>query len=325
MPLNRRADPRKDPSIGIHREAILRAIAEDRTALGQHPVYNMVEEPEALRRFMTSHAFAVWDFMTLLKRLQRDLTCVEVPWLPVADAESARFINEIVLAEETDEIYPGTYISHFELYVAAMDQVGADAGPIRAFVDAIGAGTPPEQALEAATSAGLPRETADFVTTTLAASRLGTHEVAAVFLYGREDVIPKMFLRLLSSHGGAPPTPRAGLIARNMALKVVKAVERRLRGGDARLPSGPPPDVFRLYLERHIELDGDSHGPMGERLLMNLCGRDVARWEQATDAALDALTARRRLWDGVMKQIQHDRQRLSDRKVARGAGRQSRE
>ncbi len=306
MPLSRRKDPRKDPTILEHFEALHEAIEEPRHALANHPVYGMVQDREALRIFMTSHVFAVWDFMTLLKSLQRSLTCTDTPWVPVADTESARLINEIVLGEETDEIYPGTYYSHYELYLAAMEEVGADRAPIDAFEQGLRATR--GQPATLLKDLGVPQETKDFVAYTMRAAQRPVHEVASVFLFGREDVIPTMFLRLLNFHGGIASTSRASLLARSMAIKLVKAIERRVRPEDVRLPDGPPDDAFRLYLERHIELDGESHGPMGERLLMNLCGRDADRWADATRAAIEALQTRRRLWDGVMRAIQGHRQ-----------------
>jgi hypothetical protein len=92
--------------------------------LAAHPLYASFRSIEDLRLFMEAHVFAVWDFMSLLKALQRGLTCVEVPWLPGPMPESRRLVNEIVLGEESD-IYQGQHLSHFELYRLAMQQCGA--------------------------------------------------------------------------------------------------------------------------------------------------------------------------------------------------------
>jgi len=57
-----------------------------RAALLDHPIYAQVTSVADLRRFMEDHVFAVWDFMSLLKRLQQDMTCIRVPWFPVENA-----------------------------------------------------------------------------------------------------------------------------------------------------------------------------------------------------------------------------------------------
>jgi len=56
---------------------------------------------------------------------------------------------------------------------------------------------------------------------------------------------------------------------------------------------------FKYYLNRHITLDGDEHGPMATRLLVSLCGSDESHWQAAEQAALDCLEARWGLWDGI--------------------------
>ncbi len=302
MPAHRPPDPRKDPAIRAQLDDLQRAIGEHRAALQNHPVYGMVQDREALRTFMRAHVFAVWDFMTLLKALQGGLTCTRTPWLPVEDTDSARFINEIVLGEETDEVTPGFYTSHYALYLDAMEEVGADTGPMRAFEAALRAGVPPTEALALP---DVPAAVRPFVAHTLEAAAGPTHAVASVFLFGREDVIPAMFLKLLGVHAVA--RPRASLLARSWAWKAVKGVERALRPQRVETATAAPPDAFRVYLERHIELDGESHGPMGERLLMNLCRNDDARWDEATAAAIAALRSRRALWDAVMADIQAQR------------------
>lgn len=91
-----------------------------------HKVYSVVNEIEDLKIFMQYHVFAVWDFMSLLKSLQNNLTCTEVPWFPKGSAETRFLINEIVVGEESDIDLNGVRKSHFELYKDAMLQCGAD-------------------------------------------------------------------------------------------------------------------------------------------------------------------------------------------------------
>ena len=68
-----------------------------RAALLDHPVYAQVGSVADLRRFMQDHVFAVWDFVSLLKRLQQDMTCIKVPCFPADNARAAGLINDIVL------------------------------------------------------------------------------------------------------------------------------------------------------------------------------------------------------------------------------------
>ncbi len=251
-------------------EALQRRLEPLRAELLRHPVYGRVRDLSSLRLFMASHVWAVWDFMTLIKTLQRALTCVETPWLPPPDALAARLVNGIVLGEESDEIAPGQYTSHFDLYRAAMDEVGADRAPIDAFVSVLRRGEPPGRALD---RAPIPPPTRDFVRATLRTAREGAvHEVAASFLHGREDLVPAMFRR------------------------IVTTLEAE---GSIACPA------FRCYLDRHVDVDERDHGPMAAQLLRSLCGEDEEKWAQAAEAAAAALAARRALWDGVVEQLAH--------------------
>src|SRR6266403_1706146 len=96
-----------------------------RAGLLDHPIYAEVASVADLRRFMEDHVFAVWDFMSLLKRLQQDMTCTRVPWFPADNARAARLINDIVIGEETDVGPDGSYASHLDLYLRAMADVGS--------------------------------------------------------------------------------------------------------------------------------------------------------------------------------------------------------
>ncbi len=271
-----------------------------RDALVTHWVYPQVKDSDSLRTFMASHVFAVWDFMTLLKTLQRDLTCIDTPWMPPPDRDNARLINEIVLAEESDEVRPGVYMSHLELYLCAMEERGANHGPLDRFLEAMRAGRGPEESLH---TLPIPGGTKDFVVTTLELAQGEPHEVAAAFLFGREAIIPDMFKELLDQPVINPFT--SGRVGEHVR-RAQRLFSRRLAPHLTRsreIQQGPGPQALRLYLERHVELDGDQHGPMGERLLMRLCGTDEARWKGAESAAARALKARHRMWDSVAKTL----------------------
>jgi hypothetical protein len=239
--------------------------------LAQHRLYRSFENVDDLRIFMESHVFAVWDFMCLLKTLQRGLTCVDIPWSPSPLAESRRLINEIVFGEESD-LYEGQPLSHFELYLLAMQQCGADTTAIDTFLAAIVRGTTWPRALAACSA---PEPAIRFVESTFAIIEAGKlHAIAAAFTFGREDVIPDMFRGFLRD-------------------------QDEMLGGTL--------STLRWYMERHIEVDGEEHGPMALRMVSQLCGDDPVKWHEATEAAVFALTARIALWDGIADSLQRTR------------------
>jgi hypothetical protein len=241
-----------------------------RAALLEHPLYAVVASVDDLRRFMEDHVFAVWDFMSLLKRLQQDMTCTRVPWFPAENARAARLINDIVIGEETDVDPNGAFASHLDLYLRAMADVGANTLQFNTFCSLAQAGVPVEVAL---TRIGIPSHVRDFVghTMTLVNSAT-TEEVLAAFFYGREDIIPEMFRRL---------------------LRTIYNAEHR----DDRLRN------FIYYIDRHIELDGDSHGPMGRELLEGLVAHSPHGTERALRAACSSIEARIDLWNGTLTKL----------------------
>jgi hemoglobin-like flavoprotein len=248
--------------------SLLLELSQRRAMLAQHPLYGALDTLPKVRRFMTCHAFAVWDFMALLKRLQRDLTCVEIPWRPRPDTALARLINEIVVGEESDVGVNGEPVSHFELYLSAMRAAGADAAPILRLSFGIAAGEPWQDVLARVA----PNETVrQFVTATMNLAHHGqTHEVAAAFFFGRESVIPGMF--------------------RELSSKL-----QPQRGADL----GP----LVYYLDRHVEVDGDDHGPRAEKLLGRLIGVDPRRIQEARAVALSSLEHRAKLWSAILEDV----------------------
>ena len=177
-------------------EDLQTAIRPMRTELQTHPVYDHLRTLADVQAFMQQHVFAVWDFMSLLKWLQTHLTCARVPWLPTVDPLSRRLINEIVLAEESDEDGDGGYASHLELYLAAMKQCSASTAAFERFLDHVRHGTPIGEALQLA---AVPTGAANFVRGTFRLlDSKSPHAIAAGFALGREDLIPGMFRELIT-------------------------------------------------------------------------------------------------------------------------------
>jgi len=245
-------------------ERLRRRLTPLKNALLDHALYREINSLAALRLFMEHHVFAVWDFMSLLKALQVRLCCVGVPWLPAADPQATRFINEIVLAEESDEDGQGGFLSHFALYVRAMTRCEADTGAIEKFLGEIRKGSSVPASLAAV---GVPGCVERFVRQTFDLIERGNlWSLASAFTFGREDLLPALFQR------------------------IVDELNVEADGGL---------EDFRYYLRRHIGLDEGEHGPMAVRLVTSLCGNDEARWQGAEEAAVTALEARRDLWDAV--------------------------
>lgn len=238
-----------------------------RAKLIENPLYSQITTEDRLRIFMKHHVFAVWDFFTLLKRLQTEVTTVTLPWRPRGQAKHGRFIMEIVLAEETDEDIDGGYISHFELYRRAMAEIGADTGPIDGFLTALDSGLGPTEALK---DESIPGSVREFVSHTLEVALHGApHEVASSFCHGRENLLPDVFSAVRSNVDGV-------------------------------LANAP---VFRHYLDRHIALDHDEHGPLALRLLASLCDGDPVREAEAEAVSVAAIETRIALWNGVLAEF----------------------
>lgn len=233
-----------------------------------HPVYSAIRDLEDLKIFMQYHVYAVWDFMSLLKTLQNKLSCTSVPWFPLGSADTRFFINEIVVGEESDLDHTGKRTSHFELYLNAMHQCGADISQINQFISVLkSSGSFPS----AFTAAASPQEARDFVNFTF--DIIGSNKTylqAAIFTFGREDLIPEMFVSIIND------------MHRNFPNSV---------------------SVFKYYLERHIEIDGDHHSRLALQMTADLCGSDEKYWEEALEASKVSLQKRIALWNGAYQQI----------------------
>ena len=241
------------------------SIESQKSALLQHSLYNKVKTIEDLHTFLESHVYAVWDFMSLLKALQSQLTCTKTPWFATKNPETRYLINEIVLAEETDLTLDGKRQSHYEMYVEAMEACGADTNKIKIFLSEI-------QSLQnifvAIKKSDLHPSIKAFLDFTFRVIEEGKpHEIAAAFTFGREDLIPRMFHAIL------------------------KNFQEQF----------PEIDLSKLvyYFERHIELDADEHGPMAMQMITELCEEDPQKWKEVEEVSILALEKRIDLWDAI--------------------------
>jgi len=250
-------------------ENIQAQIAPLRKALINHSLYQKLSTIEDIQSFMEQHVFAVWDFMSLLKALQKHLTCTQTPWIPNENTKLSRFINEIVLGEESDLNQAGVPQSHFEMYLEAMEQVGATPRLITDFIAQIKKGVSVQ---EAGQQLGLKPAVQNFINFTFAViDSKKPHIIASAFTFGREDLIPDLFLEIIKNEEST-----------NQKISYSK---------------------LTYYLQRHIELDGDEHGPLSLLMIQELCGNDIKKWDEVLAVASQALEHRIKLWDSVVEQL----------------------
>ncbi|WP_418264679.1 DUF3050 domain-containing protein [Flavobacterium faecale] len=244
-------------------------IESQKNILLQHSLYGKVKTIEDLQAFLEGHVYAVWDFMSLLKALQSKLTCTTTPWFPTKNPQTRYLINEIVLAEETDLTIDGRRQSHYEMYVEAMQNCGANTNEIGNFLNEINSLKNIFVAIKTSQLHPGIKAFLDFTFTVIEHGK--PHEIAAAFTFGREDLIPSMF------------------------TSIIKKFQENL----------PETDLSKLiyYFERHIELDADEHGPMAMEMITELCENDPIKWKEVEEVSILALEKRIGLWNAIEEQI----------------------
>ena len=246
-------------------------IKQAQYSLYQHPVIKggYINNIRELRIFMEHHVFAVWDFMSLIKSMQHEICPSTNVWIPTPYAEdgTARLVNDIVMAEESDETPDGRYLPHYNMYIEAMNEVGADTLPIRTFLNnVVRVGV--LEAIEIL-KVEYPVQAA-FVGFTFEVISLNSLPyTTSCFAFGRETSIPDMFQGIVE---------KIGLDREECPM-------------------------FIYYLERHIELDGDDHGPKAIELVKKFSGQDPEVIQKSENVAINSITARSTFFDGIQQAI----------------------
>jgi hypothetical protein len=263
-----------------HIENLKKTIEPLRQEIINHKVYSAIKDVDDLKIFMQYHIYAVWDFMSLLKSLQNNLTCTSIPWYPKGSADTRHLINEIVVGEESDIDLNGIRRSHFELYIDAMNQCGADTSEIENFIEILKKTGDFNTAFK---SSATPKEAKEFVNFTFNIIESNKDYLqSAIFTFGREDLIPGMFHSIVND------------IHKNFPESI---------------------SIFKYYLERHIEVDGDHHSHLAIAMTSDLCGEHELYWKEAEKATVESLNKRIELWNGAYKQIMNRKvslQKLSE-------------
>ena len=252
-------------------DSIQNKIKDHRNKLLEHKLYSNIESIKDLQVFTENHIYAVWDFMSLLKALQIRLTCTKTPWLPNNNSQTAYLINEIVLAEETDINQVGERKSHYELYLDAMIDIGAKTEKPVEIINEIANS---ENIFNTIENINIHPNIKNFLNFTFSVIDEGKpHKIAAIFTFGRENLIPNMFNEIL------------------------REFEKNVSEGDI--------SKLIYYFERHIELDEDEHGPMALEMVSMLAENDPDKWKEIEDISIEALEKRILLWDAINEQIEN--------------------
>lgn len=263
----------------IYLAQLQETLSPHKDKLYSHPLYSCIHNQRETQIFMENHIFAVWDFMSLLKKLQNLFTCTTFPWIPKDNPKHVHFLNQIVIGEECDDLGSGnsaTAISHYQIYLNSMKETGAKSEAVEQFINLIKGGKFWKDALRHAqsnnTNSNIHQFTYEFVYRTLSLCETGApHQITSSFLFGREDPIPKMFSNIL----------------KNLSEKNVVCPN------------------LKLYLERHIEVDGDLHSILGLELLQNICGKDEKKWNEVEQTAIQSINDRIQFWDGILEKIKN--------------------
>ena len=236
-------------------------------SLNSHILFHSRLDRQQLSLFMESHIYAVWGFMSLLKSLQKCVTPNDIPWIPNINTSNGlvSFINEIVSSEESERFSKNKYLSHFEIYLMAMKRLGASTIEINRLLNKCKKNT-------------FSQKMIDDLSISPAAKKFLKHDIKislsnsppkiiGCFALSREKIIPDMFKYILN---------------------VIEPTDTN--------------KILRKYLELHISIDSDRHGPLSKKLLNKICVSKKDKIDAYYEAN-NSIRYRLKVWDSVAKEL----------------------
>jgi hypothetical protein len=233
--------------------------------LENHKLYESIVDEQSLRLFMEHHVICVWSYSYLLREIHQEMVASIHPLNSQSQKEAIRLVSEMILEEEVEEQQDGTLVSHLEIYLEAMQDLGANISPIVSFFDLQDSGQNWQTALK---HARFPSAAGRYARRMDRIAQGPLHERAAALFYEGEPFIPDAFLLRLGQLGGG--------------IKIGRLLD---------------------YFERHIEgLKRPGFSATG-RLVEILCGEDEQMGIEAERAAEEAMKNRVELWNHLAEKL----------------------
>lgn len=247
---------------------ILNEIEDLKSELAAHCLYTKLQHMEDIHIFMEHHVFAVWDFMSLAKALQLHLDATQVIEKQTDNSKILGFVNGILTGGETDPNKKEIVLSHLEMYLELMDEIGANTTNIKKLIASSAAGLDIHEAMQIAQLTDEQQRILNFTQTIIATNEIHKIAVAAT-------LVPE------------------GMIS-NRFLKILKETEER---DNLLVPK------FKNYLNRYKAIDGNDYGLLSLEMVTHFCDSDGKKWVDILDIAMKTLSHRIYLWDAIVDEI----------------------
>jgi hypothetical protein len=253
-------------------DRILQKVLPAQDKILNHQVYKEIENLDDLNLFLEYHVFFVWDQMSSLKAMQKDLTCMNVPWVPKRSPQTRKYINELVLNAEGNDLISETVLSEYESYLELMRESDADSSSIERLEKSINRGENFKDLLDHLDMPKVVKSYLDFTYKTIESK--DAHKIAANFVFGKQSLIPHRLVKLLNELNKKFPV--------DLSLQI-------------------------KYFESKVMKETGKIEDVAKKIFEELCGHDEEKWDDVAEVAERTLERRLQLWDDIKNAILNQR------------------